>query len=120
MEGTSLSHLVVDMPFGLSDISIVFDVVDFLSNKEELIEIFRPEASKLIVKKDFFPAPFKKAYLAAFEDLIISLIRKELMKHFNLNGEELLIITEPQFLKMLIGDDFFNPENYLSKEKDNK
>lgn len=110
---------VIDMPFGLSDLSKVFDVVDFLENKDQLLKDFTPEVKKLIVKKDFFSGPFLQAYEAAFDDLIVSLVRKQLTKHFNFSPEEIMLLTDQQFLKM-IAEELFNQTNYLSKDDKNE
>lgn len=110
--------LSIDVPFGLSDIEKVFEVSSLLDdNKEEFIRDFTPEVSKLIVKKGFFKGPFLREYNRQFDNLIQSLIRNQLVKHFpNFTPEEIVLLTDIEFLKMITSNDFFIQENYLSQE----
>ena len=107
----------IDLPFGLSDLDKVFQVTEFLDNQDMLIREFRPEVSKLLVKKGFFKGPFKRHYENAFEELVVKLIRSQLVKHFpQFTPEEIVLLTDRDFLKMITNDYYFNQENYLSME----
>lgn len=111
----------IDMPLGLSDLEKVFQVVDFLDNRETLIDEFKPEVSKFLVREDFFKGPFKRVYQNAFNELVIKLIRRELVKHFpNFSPEEIVLLTDLEFLKMITEDYFFIQSNYLAKEGSNE
>ncbi len=119
-QGTTLSKAVIDFPFAIDDLSKLFDVVDLLENKETLIEDFKPEVSKLMVKKDFFTGPFRAAYQDAFDDLIVRLIRSQIVNHFpGFTGEEIMALTNKDFLKMVTDGVYFDPDNYLTKEEPN-
>ena len=84
----------IDLPFGLSDLDKVFQVTEFLDNQDMLIREFRPEVSKLLVKKGFFKGPFKRHYENAFEELVVKLIRSQLVKHFpQFTPEEIVLLT---------------------------
>lgn len=109
--------VVIDMPGGLSDLEKVFDVSEFLENKDELISDFLPEVLKYTVRKEFFTGPFQKVYKDAFDDLIVSLIKRQLVKHFtNLTPEEVLLLCDKTFLKMIAGD-LFEQDNYTSRKE---
>lgn len=113
-----MSKLVVDFPFGLEDLGDLFDVVDFLENREALIEKFRPEVEKYLVKSTFFTGPFRKAYQDAFDDLIVRLIKSQIIEHFpKMTPEEILVLCDKQFLKMITQDYYFNPNNYTKEGK---
>ena len=106
------------MPFGINDLDAVFAVTDFLDNTDELIEEFKPEVQKILVKKSFFTGHFRTKYNEMFDELITSLIRKQITKHFtSFSPEEILILTDTDFLKMIAGD-YFNQDNYTPKERD--
>jgi hypothetical protein len=105
----------IDMPFGIDDLDKVFAVTDFLENKDELIAEFTPEVQKILVKKTFFTGHFKTKYNEMFDELITSLIRKQITKHFSFSPEEILILTDTGFLKMIAGD-YFDQDNYNPKE----
>ncbi len=104
---------VVDMGVGFDDIEQVLDLSDFLSNSKELINKFEPEVSAFLVRKDFFKGPFLREYNNQFDNLVRSLIKKELMSHFaSWTPEDLLLLTENiDFLKMLASD-LFEQESY--------
>lgn len=106
----------ITMPGGIDDLEAVFAVSDFLENKAELIEEFKPEVQKILVKKSFFTGHFRTKYNEMFDELITSLIRRQIIKHFQFSPEDLLILTDTDFLKM-IGSDFYNQDNYLPTEE---
>lgn len=107
----------IDMPLGLSDLEKVFQVVDLLDNREALINEFKPEVSKFLVREDFFKGPFKRVYQNAFNELVIKLIRREIVKHFpTFSPEEIVLLTDLEFLKMITEDYFFIQSNYLTKD----
>ena len=111
-EGYTLN--VVDFPFALSDLNEVFEVSNFLDNQEALVEKFRPEVIKYLERAKYFPAGVMSlAYEAAFEDLIVGLIRKEITNHFNFDPEKILLLTQPDVIDMLSGGYFFEIKNYL-------
>lgn len=112
--------LVINLPFGLSDIDKVFVVIDFLENKDSLLKEFKPEVSKFLVKEGFFQGPFKKSYEENFDNLVVSLIRRQLVSHFpSFTPEEIVLLTDPDFLKMITDEFYFNKENYLKERDEN-
>jgi hypothetical protein len=104
---------VIDMGVGFNDIEQVLDMSEFLSNTKELINKFEPQVNAFLVKKGFFKGPFLRRYNEEFDQLIRSLIKKELMNHFqSWTPEDLLLLTEDvDFLKM-IASELFDQENY--------
>lgn len=110
--------MTLELPFGLSDLDKIFQVTEFLDNRNELIKEFQPEVSKLLVKEGFFKGPFKRSYQHAFDELIVSLIRRELVKHFpSFTPEEIVLLTDLDFLKMITENHYFIQSNYLPKER---
>lgn len=104
--------LVIDLPFSVQDIDQVFAMNDLLSNTTELIEKFKPQVQKLIVKKDFFHGPFKREYEKQFDQLIVSLIKQELVEHFpSWTPEDIVVLTDLSFIKM-IAEPLFEQKNY--------
>lgn len=107
----------IDLPFGLSDLDKVFAVTDLLDNRDMLIKEFRPEVSKYLVKEGFFKGPFRRKYQTMFDELIVSLIRRQLVKHFpSFTPEEIVLLTDLDFLKMITNDYYFTQANYQPKE----
>ena len=105
--------MTIDMPGGLDDLDKVFAVMDLLDNKDVLIKEFRPEVAKYLVKDGFFKGPFKRKYNEMFDDLIISLIKRQIMRHFpSFTPEEVLLLCDKEFLKMITNDYYFNKSNY--------
>lgn len=112
-----MSNIIVDFPFGFEDLTKLFDVVDFLENKDALIAEFKPEVQTFLVRKSFFTGPFKKAYDDAFDELIVRLIKTQIVKHFpTFTPEEILALCDTTFLKMITEDYYFNQDNYLTKD----
>lgn len=110
---------ILEMPFGFEDLDKVFQISEFLDNKEELLEQFKPEVRKFLVKKGFFTGPFKIAYEKAFDELIVSLIKKELVNHFpKFSPEDILILTDVDFLKMVTDGYLFDQENYAESKNE--
>src|SRR5438445_309954 len=103
------------MPFGIDDLDKLFTLTDFLDNKDELIREFTPEVQKILVKKTFFTGHFRTKYNEMFDELITSLIRKQIINHFDFSPEEILILTDTGFLKMIAGA-YFDQDNYQPKE----
>lgn len=104
--------LVVDLPFSLQDIDQIFEMNDLLSNTSELIEKFKPEVDKLLVKKDFFHGPFRQEYEKQFDQLIVSLIKRELVEHYpSWTPEDIIVLTDLNFIKM-IAEPLFDQNNY--------
>lgn len=111
--------LSLEWPLGLSDLDKVFQVSEFLDNADELIEQFKPEMSKYLVKEGFFKGRFLREYNKQFDILIQSLIRKEVVKHFqDYNPEDIVLLTDMDLIKML-SPKLFEKKNYLSKEGKN-
>lgn len=113
--------MTIDLPFGISDLDKVFRVTDLLdNNKTELIDEFRPEVAKFLVREGFFKGPFKREYDRAFDEMIIRLIRNQLVKHFpDFSPEEIVLLTDADFLHMITADFYFNPDNYRVDETNN-
>jgi hypothetical protein len=110
--------LTLDLPFGISDLDKVFSVVDLLDNREVLINEFKPEVSKYIVKDGFFKGVFRRRYQQEFDNLIVSLIRRQLIQHFpSFTPEEIVLLTDVDFLKMITSDFYFEPKNYEPNER---
>lgn len=110
----------IDLPFGLDDVEKVFAVTDLLDNRDALIDKFRPEVAKFLVKESFFHGPFKRSYQNAFDELVVSLVRRELINHFpTFTPEEIVLLTDVEFLKMITDDYYFTQSNYLPKERVN-
>jgi hypothetical protein len=107
----------IDLPFGLSDLDKIFAVTDLLENRDMLIKEFQPEVSKLLVKKGFFKGPFLTSYQKAFDELIVTLIRREFIKHFpTFTPEEIVLLSDVDFLKMVTNDFYFTQSNYLPRK----
>lgn len=112
--------IVVNFPFGLSELDKIFEVTDFLQNREALIKEFQPEVSKYLVKDEFFKGVARRRYQEMFDELIISLIRQQLVKHFpSYTPEEIILLTDVDFLKIVTDDFYFDKSNY-SKERNIK
>lgn len=106
----------IDMPFAIGDLDKVFEVSDFLDNTDELITQFKPEVTKFLVKKSFFTGPFRHAYNKAFDEVVVRLVKKEIVSHFpHYTPEDVLTLCETDFLK-LIGGRLFDPSEYETKE----
>lgn len=112
-----MSDIILDFPFGVDDLSKLFDVVDLLENRKELIEEFTPEVQKLMVRKTFFTGPFRNEYNKAFDELIVKLIKSQIVKHFpSFTPEEILALSDTTFLKMITENFYFNPDSYVTKD----
>lgn len=103
------------MPVGFSDLEKLFQVVNLLENETELIIKFKPELLKLIVNKQFFTGHFRRAYIDAFDDKVISLIKSEVIGHFpEFTGEDVIGICDKEFLKMIVPK-MFDQESYTQE-----
>lgn len=110
----------IDVPFGLSDLDKIFKVSDLLENRETLINEFKPEVTKFLVKKEFFKGPFLREYNKQFNHLVQTLIRKQFVKHFpDFSPEEIVLLSDIEFLKMITSDFYFDQTNYMPKEGKN-
>ncbi len=105
----------IDLPFGVEDLEKVFELTEFLDNKDELIQEFKSEVQKILVKKTFFTGHFRTKYNEMFDELITGLIRKQIIKHFDFSPEEILILTDTEFLKMIAAP-YFEQDNYMPTE----
>lgn len=108
----------IELPFGIDDLDKIFVLSEFLDNKDELLKEFQPEVQKFLVKKDFFTGPFRREYQRHFDELIVKLIKQQITKHFNFSPEEVLLLTDTDFLKLLTGNVYFDQENYKPNIKD--
>jgi hypothetical protein len=112
---------VIDMPGGLNDLDKIFAIMDLLDNKDELIKQFQPEVAKYLVKEGFFTGAFRREYQKQFDELIISLIKREIIKHFpTFTPEEITLLCDKDFLKMITNDFYFNKSNYTKEGKYDK
>jgi hypothetical protein len=104
---------IMELPFGFDEIDKLLQVAEFLDNREELLEEFKPEVTKFLVKGEFFKGAFRHKYNSMFDALIIRLIKRQLVQHFpSFTPEEIMLLTEPDFLKMVTEDFYFQPDNY--------
>lgn len=112
------NKLVVDLTdIDPESMDKIFDVMNFLSNHDELISKFRPEVLNFLEKKPV-DSSFNKAFDMAFEDFVLGLIKKELVDHFNYTPEEVLILTDKEFISILTDNVYFNKENYATEGSD--
>lgn len=103
----------IDLPFGIDELDKLFQVSDFLDNREALVGKFRPAVHNYISKRERLkPGRQRQAHQAAFPDFVITLIKGELRDHFDLNPEELLLLTERDLIDLLTQGYFFTEENY--------
>ncbi len=104
---------VIDFGLGFNDIEQVLDLSEFLSNSNELINKFEPDVTKFLVRKDFFRGPYLREYNKQFDQLIRSLIKKELMNHFAAwTPEDLFLLTEDTDFLKILAPDLFEQESY--------
>jgi hypothetical protein len=112
-----MPHMVVEAAVGFDDLDKLFQVLDLLDNQDELIKQFRPELLKLIVNKQFFKGHFQKAYLDAFDERVVKLIKTEVVGHFpDFTPEDVLTICDVSFLKMM-APDLFDQDKYTKEGK---
>jgi hypothetical protein len=106
--------IVVDMPFGIDELEPLLRVTDFLEdNRKELLNEFKPEVQKYLVKRDYFKGAFRRKYNQMFDELVVKLIKAQIVSHFpGMTPEEITILTDTGFLKLITNDYFFEPENY--------
>jgi len=98
----------------------VFDVMDMLSNHEELLEKFKPSVLNFLSNEAVFSnTSYKKMYDDAFSDYVIMLIKREIVDHFDYTPEEIMILTEKDFVDIITEGYFFNRDNYKVKEVEN-
>lgn len=91
----------------------VFDLMNFLSNRDELIVKFTPDVEKFLENEEIFSnTAYKRSYDEAFTDFISGLIRDEVVDHFNFTPEETVLLTDSDFLDLLTEGYFFNKDNY--------
>lgn len=107
---------VIELPLSFDDIDQVLALSELLQNSTELIAKFTPSVSKFLVKKNFFRGPFLREYNYQFDEMVRSLVKKEVVEQFpGWTPEEILLLTEVSFLKM-IAPELFIQESY----KENK
>lgn len=91
----------------------IFDVMDLLSNRKELIKKFTPLVLKFLENEDVFNnTTYKNDYDLAFIDFVVGLIKDELVSHFDFTPEEILILTESDFIDLITEGFYFNKNNY--------
>lgn len=85
-----------------------------MDNREALVEKFRPQVVSYLERAKYFPAGvMSMTYRAAFQDMIVSLIRKEVTDHFNYDPEKILLLTQPDLIDLLSDGFYFDTKNYL-------
>lgn len=92
----------------------IFNIMNFLSNREVLKERFKPEVTNFLKNQDKFKEKgFTIAYNEAFDDLICSLIKNEIVSHFsNLTPEDINLVCDKEVIKFLTEGFYFDPTNY--------
>lgn len=91
----------------------VFDVMNLLSNQVALVEKFTPDVRGFLDKEEYFEnTVFKAEYDQEFENFVLGLIKAEIVSHFNFTPEEVLILTDRDFVDLLTDGYYFNKENY--------
>jgi hypothetical protein len=101
----------IDMPFGLEDIEKVFAVAELVEDPD-FITAISPEVKKFILKEGFLTSPhMRRHYLAMWDEAVTRQIKKQLIAHLNLTPEEVLLVCDPSFLKM-IAPALYEKENY--------
>ena len=99
----------------------VFDVMNFLSNKEELASKFTPDVNRFLENEGYFSdTSFKKEYRDAFKDFVLSLIKDEIVDHFDYTPEEILVLTDMDFIDLLTDGYYFDMEVYKGEKDVNK
>ncbi len=104
----------IDFNFALSDLDKFFQVVELLEDRDGLTDKFRPQVLNYLNKAKYFkPGIGQKAHKDAFPNMILSLIRREIMESLDLSPEDILLVTDKSFVDMLTDGYFFNENNYL-------
>lgn len=108
-----MNNVVIDLPFALSDLDKLFKIVDFLEDKEYFLKKFKSEVAKYKAREGYFKSNIhKSAYKRSFRVLIKSLIKRELAAHFEVDPEELLLLTDDNFLDMFLDNSLMLIETY--------
>ena len=103
----------ITMPFGIDDLDQLFILSELLDNKEELVKDFKPEIQKFLVKSDFFSGHTKRLYNEAFDELVLSLIKKQIIKHFPaFTPEEILLLIDKDLISVITNNYYFNQDIY--------
>ena len=106
-------------PMTSGEMEKVFDLMNFLSNNKELVNKFKPDVEKFLEREHLFKeTAFRRDFELAFEDFVSSLIRNEVIDHFNFSPEDVAILTTKDFLDMITEGYYFNPKNYRGVEND--
>lgn len=112
---------VIEMGFAFDEIEPIFILSDFLENKKELVNEFKPEVQKFFVKDSFFKGPFKAEYNKQFNNLIVSLIKRQVIKHFrNFTPEQIELLCNKEVIGLITSDYFFNKTLYKDVKNGNK
>lgn len=103
----------IDMPFGLDDLEKVFSVVELIEDPD-FISTIAPEVKQFIVKEGFLSSPhIRRHYNAMWDEAVTRQIKRQLIQHLNLTPEEVLLVCDASFLKM-IAPALYEKESYAS------
>lgn len=107
-------NLTIDMPCGLDDLEKVFSVVDLVEDPDFIREI-APEVRKFIIKEGFFTSGYmKQRYHAMWDEAVTRQVKSQLIKHLNLTPEEVLLVCDPSFLK-IVAPALYEKDNYAQE-----
>lgn len=102
---------MIEMPFGLDDLDKVFAVVELVEDPD-LIKEIAPEVRKFIIKEAFLTDGHVRQYWRSmWDEAVTRQIKRQLIKHLDLTPEEVLLVCDAQFLKM-IAPALYEKENY--------
>lgn len=120
--GTEITATGEGLAVDFSDVSPevmnkVFDVMNLLSNTDEILEKFTPSVEKFLANEEMFQnTVYKKSFDDAFIDHVLGLIKDELVEHFHFTPEEISILAEKDFIDLLTDGVYFDKDNYNIKE----
>lgn len=110
---------VIDVTVGLDDLDKVFRLADLLNNQEELVKEFKPQVQKLMVRKGFFTGVYQREYERTFNELIVRLIKGQMVSHFaDFTAEDILMLSDEGLLRVLSEDFYFEQSNYMDDAKE--
>lgn len=89
-----------------------YDILEFVVNNKEVIRNdMKQYASNFLENEKYFNGLFYIAYINAFEEFIISILREVLIKH-NLPMDQIYSIIDKPFLDEWLDDYFFDRQFY--------
>lgn len=105
--------MLVEFPFSPKELDLLFDISNFLDEREALVKKLKPQVDNYIAKRvTLKPGVQQSLHKQGFPDYILTLLKHELIDHFNLNPEQALIFSEFSLIDMLTDGFFFNEESY--------